>query len=116
MSFARFLRDRKASVAPLLALTAIPLFGFVGAAVDYSSATSVRASMQAALDSSALMVSKTAGSITAAQLQQSANNFFFANFQRPEALNTQVTASYAKQSNGSAVTISASAQVQTKIL
>ncbi len=64
MSLARFLQDRKASVAPLLALTAIPLLGFVGAAVDYSSAAAVRTSMQAALDSSALMVSKTAGSIT----------------------------------------------------
>ncbi len=116
MSFARFLRDSKASVAPLLALTAIPLFGFVGAAVDYSNASSVRTSMQAALDSSALMVSKTAGSITAAQVQDSASTFFFANFNRPEALNTQVTASYSKQTNGAAVTISASAQIQTKIL
>jgi Flp pilus assembly protein TadG len=116
MSLARFLRDRKASVAPLLALTAIPLFGFVGAAVDYSSAAAVRSSMQAALDSSALMVSKTAGSITPAQVQQSANDYYFANFHRPEALNTQVTATYSKQSNGAAVTVSATAQVQTKIM
>lgn len=117
MSFARFLRDRKASVAPLLALTAIPLFGFVGAAVDYSNASSVRVSMQAALDSTALMLSKTAGSINPTQLQSSAQNLFSANFNRPEVTAPpQVTATYAKQSNGSAVTVSATAQVQTKIL
>ena len=78
MSLARFLQDRKASVAPLLALTAIPLFGFVGVAVDYSNASSVRTSMQSALDSTALMLSKTAGSINATDLQTSANNLFFA--------------------------------------
>ena len=116
MSLARFLKDRKASVAPMLALTAIPLFGFVGAAVDYSSASSVRTSMQSALDSTALMLSKTAGSLDPVPLQTLANNLFLANFNRPEALNTQVTATYAKQSNGSAVTVTATAQIQTKIL
>ena len=32
----RFLRDRDASAMPMLALAALPLFGFVGAAVDFS--------------------------------------------------------------------------------
>jgi Flp pilus assembly protein TadG len=116
MSLARFLQDRKASVAPLLALTAIPLFGFVGVAVDYSNASSVRTSMQSALDSAALMLSKSAGTLNSTQLQTSANNLFFANFTRPEALNPQITATYSTQSNGAAVTISATAKIQTKIL
>ena len=116
MLLIRFLRDRKASVAPMLALLSIPLIGFVGVAVDYSNATSVRTSMQAALDATALMLSKNAGSLNQTQLQTSANNYFFANFNRPEALNPQVSAQYSAQTTGSAVTVTATASVQTKIL
>jgi Flp pilus assembly protein TadG len=53
MSLARFFKDRKAGVAPMLALCIIPLIGSVGAAVDYSRANSVRAAMQAAGDATA---------------------------------------------------------------
>jgi Flp pilus assembly protein TadG len=42
MPFARFFRDRKGGVAPLLALGIIPLVGAIGAAVDYSRANAVR--------------------------------------------------------------------------
>src|SRR5258707_5355266 len=45
-----------------LALGLVPLVGAVGAAVDYSRANSVRTAMQAALDSTALMLSKDARS------------------------------------------------------
>ena len=38
----------------------IPIIGFVGAAVDYSRANSAKAAMQAAIDSTALMLSKDA--------------------------------------------------------
>ena len=72
--------------------------------------------MQAALDSTALMLSKTAGTINQSQLQQTAQNLFFANFNRPEAQNVQVAATYAMQSSGAAVTVSASAQIPTKIM
>ena len=116
MLLTRFLRDRKASVAPMLALCIIPLFGFVGAAVDYSNASSVRTSMQAALDSTALMLSKTAGSINQSQLQQSATALFGANFNRPEAQDLQVTVAYGQQANGSAVTVTGSATIQTKFM
>ena len=54
MLLARFFKDRKAGVAPLLALGIIPLVGTVGAAVDYSRASSVRAAMQAAGDATAI--------------------------------------------------------------
>ena len=60
MLLRRFLRNRDAGVAPMLALAALPLFGFAGAAIDFSRAASVRTSMQAALDSTALMLSKDA--------------------------------------------------------
>ena len=40
MPFGSFFRDRKGGVTPLIALGIIPLVGSVGAAVDYSRATS----------------------------------------------------------------------------
>ena len=62
MSFKTLLRAFAANshggAAPMLALAALPLFGFVGAAVDYSRAASARTAMQAALDATALMLSK----------------------------------------------------------
>jgi hypothetical protein len=72
----RFLRNRNAGVAPMMALAALPLFGFVGAA---------RTAMQAALDASALMLSKDAQTITSANLAQKATDDFKAMFTRPEA-------------------------------
>ena len=116
MLLTRFLRDHKASVAPMLALLTIPLFGFVGAAVDYSNASSIRTSMQSALDSTALMLSKTAGTLNQSQLQSSAVALFGANFNRPEAMNTQVTVAYGQQANGSAVTVTGSATVPTRFM
>ena len=68
MLFARILQDRKGGVAPLLALAIIPIVGAVGAAVDYSRANLVRTSMQNALDSTALMLSKDAQTLTSTQL------------------------------------------------
>src|SRR5262249_16611228 len=112
----RFFRDQGGSVAPLLALTTLPLIGFVGAAVDYSNASSVRTSMQAALDSTALTLPKTANMMSQGQLQQSATAIFTANFNRPEAQNPQVTVSYAVQPNGSAVKVIGSAAIPTKFM
>ena len=77
--------EAAAGVAPMMALAALPLFGFVGAAVDYSRANSARTAMQAALDASALMMSKDAQTMTAASLAQKANDDFNATFTRPEA-------------------------------
>src|SRR5437867_9158994 len=86
MSLNRFLKDRRASVAPMLGLAIIPLVGFIGAAIDYSRASSVRTAMQASLDATALMLSKDTGTLNAASaLNQKAADYFKANFHRPEA-------------------------------
>jgi Flp pilus assembly protein TadG len=55
---ARFPRADGGNIAPLLALALLPILGMVGAAVDYSRANCARTSMQAALDSTALMLLK----------------------------------------------------------
>jgi len=48
------------NVAITFAFASLPIIGFVGAAVDYSRANSVKAAMQTALDATALMLSKEA--------------------------------------------------------
>ena len=55
--------DRRGNVAITFGLCLIPIAGMVGAAVDYSRANSVKAAMQAALDASALMLSKDAATL-----------------------------------------------------
>lgn len=99
--FARFLNDCKAGAAPMLALGLIPLLGAVGAAVDYSRAASVRTSMQSAVDSTALMLSKDAQSLSGAQLSAKATSYFNALFTRPEAGNALVTPEFSSPQAGS---------------
>lgn len=101
MLLAHFLKDCKGGVAPLLGLLAIPLLGMVGAAVDYSRASSARTAMQAALDATALMMSKDAQGLSGAQLDQKASTYFNALFHRPEASNVQVTQQFASPQQGS---------------
>jgi Flp pilus assembly protein TadG len=91
MLLKRFFRNCDGGAAPMLALAAIPLMGFVGAAVDFGRAASVRTSMQAALDSTALMLSKDAQTLSPAEMGQKANDYFMALFSRPEAKNVQIT-------------------------
>ncbi len=75
MLFQRFLDDRNASVAPLLALAAVPLLGLIGASVDYGRASSAKATLQTAADSTALAVAqeiaKAATPLTDAQIRPS---------------------------------------------
>ena len=52
-------RANAANVTVMFALTTVPIVGFVGAAVDYSQASSVKVAMQDAADATALMLAKT---------------------------------------------------------
>lgn len=113
--FVRFLKNRRGSVAPMLALTAIPLMGAVGVAVDYTQASATRTAFQAALDSTALMLAKTAATQTRDELQTSASQKFNALFSRPAASNVSVTADYS-DIGGSKVTLTATATVTTNFL
>ena len=86
-----FRADAGGNVAIIFALTLVPLFGLVGLAVDYNRAAGVRTSIQAAVDSTALMLSKEASSLSTADLQTKATQYFTANFKRPEGKNLVVT-------------------------
>ena len=81
----RFKRDNRGNVAVIFALATLPIIGFVGAAVDFSHANSVKASLQAALDSTALMLAKYAPTHTSAEIQDQASKYFKALFNDPTA-------------------------------
>ena len=87
MLLSRFLKDRRGGVAPMFALAIIPVVGFVGAAIDYSRANSVRAGMQSALDATSLAMAKLAPTLTQSQLQTQTTAYFKALFNQPEAKN-----------------------------
>jgi Flp pilus assembly protein TadG len=98
--FRRFFKDRTGGVAPLLAITIIPLMGAVGAAIDYSRANNARTSFQAALDSTALMLSKEAKDLDDAQVNQKATEYFNALFKHVDAHNVAVTAKREEPASG----------------
>jgi Flp pilus assembly protein TadG len=100
MSPARFLKDRKGGVAPLLALCMIPIMGAVAASVDYSRASSIRSAMQAALDATGLMLSKDVKNASD-QVSAQATTYFMAVFNHPEAKGVTVTPVLTSPSDGS---------------
>ena len=110
-----FWRDRRGNVSILFALSIVPIVGFVGAAVDYSRANSVKAAMQAAADATSLMLSKDAAALTNGQLQAKANEYFKALFTRSEAKSLVVGAVYT-QDSGSQIVVNASSSVPTNFM
>ena len=70
------------NVTITFALTTVPIMGVVGAAIDYSQANSVKTAMQAAADSTALMLARDAHSMNEQQFQTRANEYFKAQFGR----------------------------------
>lgn len=95
-----FARETRGNVAVLFGLSLVPLIGFVGVAVDYTRANNARTAMQAAVDSTALMLSKDAATLTQAQLTQKAHDYFTSMFNHTEAQNVSLTASYSTSSTG----------------
>ena len=81
---------RGGNVAITFVFATLPIIAGVGFAVDYSRANAVKVAMQAALDSTALMLSKEAATDTSAQLQTNALKYFNALFTRPEATNVNI--------------------------
>jgi Flp pilus assembly protein TadG len=89
-----FGKAERGNVVITFALATIPMVGFVGTAIDYSRANSVKAAMQAAVDSTALMLSKDAQSLTSAQLNQKAASYFSALFNRTDVTNIVITPTF----------------------
>src|SRR5665213_2769495 len=84
---ARFGAANQGNIAVIFGIAILPVMGFVGASIDYSRANAARSSMQAALDSTALMLSKdlSSGVITTAQIATQAQADFNALYTNPDA-------------------------------
>lgn len=103
----RFAGAEQGNIALLFAIAAVPIMSFVGTAVDYTRANSARSSMQSALDSTVLMLSKdlSDGTITTAQLTQKAEAYFTALYTSTDAKRVSVSASYTAASGATPATI-----------
>lgn len=103
----RFIGAREGNIAVIFALSAIPIISFVGVAIDYSRANAARTAMQAALDSTALMLSKdlSYGTINASQISTKATAYFSALYNNKDAQNVTVTATYTAPSGSTGASI-----------
>src|SRR6185295_6953881 len=110
----KFGRAEGGNVVVTFTLALVPIMGFVGAAIDYSHANSIKAAMQAALDATALAMSKTAGSMTSTDLQQKSVTYFNALFNKPEATNVQITATF--NPSGGSLTMTGTAFMRTNFM
>src|SRR4051794_23227252 len=115
----RFVANDEGNIAVIFAIALVPILGFVGAAVDYTRANAARSSMQAALDSTALMVSKdlSQGIITTSQIDAKAQSYFTALYTNKDANSVSVSATYtANSSTGSYVQVNGSGNVTTDFM
>jgi len=103
----RFRRAERGNIAVIFAIAAVPIVGFVGAAIDYSRASRAHTAIQTALDSTALMVAKdiSSGSITAGQVQSTASNYFKALYTNADAASVSVTATYTAKTTSQNATL-----------
>ena len=92
--FAGFRDDTAGMIAPVVALSLIPIMTAVGAAIDYSRANNIRSKLQGALDSALLAAAKE-GSSTWNQI--AADNFD-ANFKAALANGLAVTKTFVQDS------------------
>ena len=103
------------NVALTFALSLLPLVGFIGSAIDYSRANAAKTAMQAAVDATALMVSKDADSLTAAQISSRASQYFSGIFSRADTKNIVITGAYSK-SSGSKIVVNGTAAIDTTFM
>jgi Flp pilus assembly protein TadG len=116
----RFVGANHGNIAVIFAIALVPIISFVGAAIDYSRATSARSSMQAALDSTALMLSKdlSSGVITTSQIGGQAQAYFNALYTNKDAQSVTINATYTVSNGnlGSTIQINGSGSVATDFM
>src|SRR5262249_17037872 len=106
---------KSGNVSTMFALAIIPLIGLVGAAIDYSRANSVKSAMQGAADGTALMLSKNAATLSKADMQTKANDYFKALLGSSYTDGMTIDASY-NTTAGPQVIVNAGSNVQTKFM
>jgi len=116
----RFAGAKDGNIAVIFAIALLPILAFIGAAIDYSRANKARSSMQSALDSAALMLSKdlSAGTIQTSDIPTKAQNYFNALYTDKDAQQVSINATYNAEnsSTGSTIQLSASGQITTDFM
>src|SRR5206468_10312706 len=104
----------------IFALSAVPILSFVGAAIDYTRANAARSSMQAALDSASLMLSKdlSSGTINSSQIETKAVAYFNALYNNKDAQGVSIYAAYTPASGTAPnkIKLDGSAQITTEFM
>lgn len=110
---ARFTAAEQGNIAVIFAIALVPVLTFLGAAIDYSRASRARSSMQVALDSTALMLSRdlTAGTITPSEINQKAADYFKGLFTDSGAADTAAKTRVQLTTTYTAATTSAAANI-----
>jgi len=110
----QFRTDARGNVAIIFALVSIPLVALVGAAVDYTRASSARTALQTALDSAALMISKDAASLTASQITTRARQYVDSLYLAADAPIQTFSATYTPNSgSGASILLTAGGNIPT---
>jgi Flp pilus assembly protein TadG len=116
----RFAAASEGNIAVMFAIAVLPILAFVGAAIDYSRAANARGSMQAALDSTSLMLSKdlSIGTITQAQISTKAISYFNALYTNRDAQGVSITATYTpgSGSTGNTVQVNGTGSITTDFM
>jgi Flp pilus assembly protein TadG len=114
---ARFARSESGNVAMMFVVTVPLLLSAVGAAIDYSRAANARSAMQAAIDATALMISKEAANMTPSDISKKADAYFKAMYNHPEVGVAKFEAAYtANSGNGASVTLTAAGTMPTEFM
>jgi Flp pilus assembly protein TadG len=111
--FSNFRRHQGGNAAIMFSFAMLPTMLAGGAVVDYSRATSVRAEMQAAVDSAALGVARDGAAMSDSEIQVHGRRFFDANFMTASDI-TISTFSVVRQ--GKVITVTAKGAVKTATL
>jgi Flp pilus assembly protein TadG len=115
----RFPAANQGNIAVLFGVALLPILGFMGAAIDYTRVNSARSSMQAALDSTALMLAKdlSDGKITVGEISGKATAYFNALYTNKDARSVAINATYtASSSQGSTIQVNGSGAVITEFM
>jgi Flp pilus assembly protein TadG len=111
----RFAGANDGNTVVTFALAFIPLMGLTGAAVDYSQANRLQTMMQAAADTTALMVAQSAASQSSTAVQSATDTFYRGLFSNPGAQSLAVTGTYSSV-GGSTVYVKATATYNTSFM
>jgi Flp pilus assembly protein TadG len=113
-----FAGANRGNVAVLFAITLVPVLGLIGAAIDYSRANSARSSMQAALDSTALMLSRdlSQGLIAPSEIDARGRSYFAALYNNGYTNPVAIKTTYMAGGGGSTLQVSGSGAVTTGLM